>query len=780
MKIQTQQGINHRILFIIILLLINGLVHAQDLSQSLRGKVIDRDSKNPLIGVNLVIKDSNPAIGAVTDYDGNFKFEKIPIGRHSIQAYYIGYEPGLINNILVNAGKEMVVTVELAESVEELEEIVVKSDKQKGDVINEMATISARSFSVEETKRYAGSFNDPARMASSYAGVTGDPNGNNDIVIRGNSPRGLLWRLEGIEIPNPNHFADEGASGGPISILNSNMLRNSDFFTGAFPAEYGNAYSGVFDINLRRGNNEKREYSFMAGLLGLDCSIEDPFAKGKKASYLLNYRYSTLAMLNTIGIDIAGDAVPEFQDVAFNVHLPTKNAGTFSLFGIGGVSKINEDEEEYQYKYNGNMGVVGLSHTYFINNNTFLKGTVALTGTTNKTAEYELSNNFNFINDQNDNFLYNTAKANLTLNKKIDARNTLKTGFIFSNLNFNVESEEFYYDIEQMVSNVKQEGSTNLLQGFATWKHRLTDKITLTGGAHYTQFILNNSTSIEPRFGFNWQVVDKHSISGGFGMHSKIETITSYFANTNPGSDVELQENKDLGLSKARHYVLGYQYRINSNLNLKTEFYYQDLYDVPVSKDIEDSFSALNFRDGYADRSMINKGTGYNYGAEITLEKYFSKNYYFLFTSSIYESKYKGSDNILRNTRYNGNYVLNFLGGKEFKLKKNKTIGLSVKATYAGGLRYTPINLERSIEQQSTVRDAGKIFEYKRPDFVRIDLKLRYRVNKRKTTRQWEIDIQNVTNTLNVTEDYYSNSVQQIKTSTQMGLLPILSYRIEF
>lgn len=763
-----------------VLMLFSALSFSQSLHQSIRGKVVDLDSKTPLVGVNLIVKDSNPMIGTITDEEGNFKFDKLPIGRHSIQAFYIGYEPGLMNNLLINAGKELVVTVELKESINQLEEIVVKSDKKKGEVINEMATVSARSFSVEETKRYAGSFNDPSRMAASYAGVTADPEGNNDIIIRGNTPRGLLWRLEGIEIPNPNHFANEGATGGPISILNSNMLRNSDFFTGAFPAEYGNAYSGVFDINLRKGNNENREYSFMAGIMGTDCSIEGPFVKGKKASYLLNYRYSTLAMLNAIGIKIVGDAVPEFQDIAFNINLPTEKAGTFSLFGIGGLSNIKEEDSTYLMDFKVNMGVLGLTHTYFIDNSTFLKSTLAVTGSDLIGSYYEPDEQDVMKEEYDENFLYTTSKASITLNKKINAKNTIKTGVIYSNLNFDLNSNEFDEQEGRMLSNISQSGNTDLIQAFASWKHRLGNNFTFNGGIHYMNFVLNNNTSIEPRLGLTWHALPNHTFSAGFGMHSKVESISTYFANTNLASDVMEYGNKNLGLTKSNHYVLGYQYRISPNLMLKTELYYQDLYDIPVSKDEVDGFSALNYSNGYSQRALINEGTGYNYGAEITLEKYFSDNYYFMLTSSLFESKYKGSDDILRNSRYNGNYVFNLLGGKEFKLKNNRSLSVSLRGTYAGGKRYTPIDLEESIAEQSTERDEDNYFGKQRDAFVRIDLKVRYRKNKGKTTRQWELDIQNVTNTLNITDDYFSTSTQSIETSTQMGLLPVLSYRIEF
>jgi hypothetical protein len=767
------------LLSLIIVLFLTQNIAAQNLQQSIRGTVVDRDSKTPLPGVNLVIQGSTPVIGVVSGDEGDFKFDRLTIGRYNIEVFCMGYEPSVVSNILLDAGKEVVLNIELSEDINLIDEVVISSEKQKGDITNDMAIISARSFSVEETMRYAGSYNDPSRMASSYAGVVGNPSGDNDIIIRGNSPRGLLWRLEGMEIPNPNHFADEGASGGPISILNSNMLRNSDFYTGAFPAEYGNALSGVFDINLRKGNNENREYSFMAGLLGIDCSVEGPFVEGKNASYLLNYRYSTLAMLNGIGIKITGDAVPKFQDLSFNINVPTKKSGIFSLFGVGGLSKIVEEMDDYIYSEKSDMGAIGMSHTYFLNNDTYIKTIVGLTGTRSIVSYQEPNPEqiFNTLEDQKIN--YWNARASITFNKKFDARNTLKTGLIYTNMNFDLNIKENYDEYASLLPIAVQSGTTDKVQGFINWKFRLTSDITLLSGVHYMQFMLNNNNSIEPRLGIQWQINDKHSVNTGFGIHSKVETISNYFANTKEGNEPEYG-NKELDFPKSRHYVLGYNNRISPYLSLKIELYYQDLYNIAVSKDTSDAFSSLNYADGICNFNLENTGTGYNYGTEITLEKYFSNNYYFMFTTSLYESKYKGSDQVLRNTRYNGNYVFNLLGGKEIPLKKNKTLSINIRASWAGGLRYTPIDLERSIQENETVRSLEKINVLKRDDFVRVDLKLKYRINKKKTTRYWEVDVQNVTNMLNVAGDYFNSTKGEIETYTQMGILPILSYRIEF
>jgi len=769
--------------YIFLFLILTQQLNSQSLTQNIRGRVIDKDSKDPLEWVSMVIVNSKPSIGTTTDGEGIFRFDELEVGRYSIELYYMGYESKTVSNILIGAGKEVVLEIEMTESLVKLDEVIISAERQNGEVINKMAAVSARSFSVEETKRYAGSFNDPSRMASSYAGVSGSPEGDNDIVIRGNSPRGLLWRLEGIEIPNPNHFAEEGATGGPISILNGNVLSDSDFFTGAFPSEYGNAYSGVFDIKLRKGNNEKREYSFQAGVLGLDASMEGPFKKGSSASYLVNYRYSSLSLLNAMGIKIAGDAVPKFQDASFNLSFPTLKYGTFNLFGVGGISNINEGDTSYTNDFATGMGVIGLGHTYFLNKNTYIRTVLAVTGSSNKWKYNEPDTSDTFILKAREDFVYVNGRAAVTLNKKLDARNAMQLGLIYSRLTYDLESANYDNDLDRLVVDINDKGATDQLQGFLSWKYRVNDKLTIYPGVHYLRLFLNDNYSIEPRLGLKWQVAPNQSVNAGVGMHSKVETISNYLAqHTYPEGGV-VQHNKDLGFTKARHYVLGYENMLSKNLMLRLELYYQQLYAVPIEDSANSTFSALNYTYGYTTRPLANKGTGTNYGIDLTLEKFFSNNYYFLATASLYESKYVAGDGIERGTRFNGSYVVNALGGKEFNIgrgTKARVFSVSAKGSWAGGRRYTPIDLDESREKGYTVRDESRAFEEQADAFMRFDLKLALRRDKKKTTRVWELDIQNVTNRLNMAGDYYDSSKDEIVTYTQLGFLPTLSYRIEF
>ena len=292
-------------------------------TQTIRGKILDKDTYSPIIGATvIVITETEKMLGASTDLDGNYRIEGVSLGRHEVKISYIGYYEQIIP-VIVNIGKEIILDVKIEEAFTSIDVVEVTAD-ENGGVKNDMALASVTSFSVEETDKYAGSRGDPARMASNFAGVQGADDSRNDIIVRGNSPLGVLWRVEGIDIPNPNHFAIAGTSGGPVSILNNKMMANSDFFTAAFPAEYGNSTAGIFDLKFRNGNNEKHEFTGQFGFLGTEIMAEGPLNKKTGSSYLIAYRYSTLAIFGGLGINVGTDAIPSYQDLSFKLNFPQK------------------------------------------------------------------------------------------------------------------------------------------------------------------------------------------------------------------------------------------------------------------------------------------------------------------------------------------------------------------------------------------------------------------------------------------------------------------------
>jgi len=703
----------------------------------------------------------------------------------------MGYEERFVPNLLVGSGKEIVLEIELKESLIKLEEAVITANAHKSEPLNEMAMVSAKAFSVEETKRYAGSFNDPARMVSGYAGVTGDAMGNNDIVVRGNSSKGILWKLDGMDIPNPNHFSNEGSTGGPINALNSAMLNNSDFFSGAFAPEYGNAYSGVFDMKLRNGNNEKREYSASLGFIGMEATIEGPFSKNYKGSYLINYRYSSLDLLDRAGIvDYYG--VPKYQDLSFKFHLPTKKAGTFQILGFGGLSSIfqedfaeeNEDSLTRTSDFGADLGFAAVKHIYPINDNTFVTSFISASGTRNDNDYNKVDNTGDWYLAYYDEFLNTTLRASTNINSKINAHHRIKAGITYSDLGYNMFAKGDALNTGIITTDLDANGRAGLIQAYANWKYRITEELTLVSGLHYMHFLLNNSNSVEPRLGLDWNFTPKQSLSLGFGIHSKVESISTYFATVeDTTTGLFSTPNENLGLSKSMHYVLAYSNRISKNVNLKVELYYQHLYNLAVENDPNSMFALNNEVGGFINKDLVNEGTGYNYGLELTLERFFANNYYFLLTVSVYDSKIKTLDGELRNSRFNGNYAGNFLFGKEWKVgkeSKNKTIGFNTKVSYIGGHRYSPIDLQASIDAGYGKVQDGEYFTKKADDIFILNLALTYRRNREKTTHELKLDFQNATNNQAFVMEYYDDMTQEIEYGYQLPIFPTIIYTIQF
>jgi hypothetical protein len=771
-------------------LLVNLNVIGQQIHQTIRGTIVDQDSEIPLVGATVIVAGSNPILGSVTDMDGNFRITGVPIGRITLKVTFMGYEERTIPNLLIGSAKEEVLHITLEESINTLEEITIVADEAKGEVLNEMAMVSAHTFSVEETQRYAGSFDDPARMVVAFAGVNGDAEGNNDIIVRGNSPKGILWRLEGIAIPNPNHFAGEGSTGGPINALSSKMLSNSDFFTGAFAAEYGDATSGVFDMKLKRGNNEQHEYTASISTLGLDVTAEGPFSKGHRASYIANYRYSTLDLLDKAGVvDFGG--VPRYQDVSFKIQLPLNAQHNFAFFGLGGMSGIDteetdeKDENLITGKFNGRnkLGVLGFSHTWQVNDDMFVKSSLAATGSDNFFS-FDIPNpDGQFYTIENGNIGRSSFIAASTFNYKVNSRHKVESGIILTRLNYKMNTDSWDFEKDQMINKLSDDGSSATIQGFASWKYRISDAFTMINGVHYLHFALNNNYSIEPRLAFQWQVDEKHSLNMGIGLHSKLDGLSTYLAKRYDEDGTFTRVNYDLEITKAAHFVFGYDNQISDNTHLKVETYYQHLYDVPVENSDSSAFSVLNRTEGYTTRHLVNQGKGRNYGIEFTVERYLHKGLYYMSTLSLFRSLYTAKDGVERKSAFDNNYVANVIGGKEFKVgdpARHKVLFVNTKIVLIGGKRYSPIKLAESIDAGTEVTDEAEPFSAKGKDIFRTDFSIGLRRNRTRTTTELKFDVQNIFNNSTVLGEDYIMASESIYKRRQLGMLPTISYKINF
>lgn len=771
---------------------------ATKITQTIRGTVYDMATNSPLIGATVIITLPGKTLGVATDENGNFKISGIPVGRQTLIISYIGYKKKQIDNLMVLSAKENIIQVGLEELVSNLDEVKITA-YSKSEPLNEVATVSARAFSIEETEKYAGSWGDPSRMATNFAGVFTAGDQRNDIIIRGNSPTGLLWQVEDIPIPSPNHFDVIGTTGSPISMLNNNLLSRSDFFTSAFPAEYGNATSGVFDLKMRNGNADKREYLAQAGFNGFEAGAEGPISREKKSSYIINMRYSMLGLIQDL---LWVDGLPEYKDVSFKLNFPL-NSGKLSVFGIGGDSHISQEEDdddhsnaENEYRLrseNGSKtGIIGLNYQHFFNSKVNIKAAVAWsTRRPYEIVDSVLNDNI-YLNLDNNTYKQDEYTVKLKSTYKVNAQNIVNAGVMVQNMSFNANrmTSDDDHNIVTIDKPYTMTGNNiNLYQAFAQWKHSLSDKLSVTAGIDALYFQFNQTQALDPRMGLSWQISDKQTIGLGYGLHSQIQPLNVYFIQSKTGIDANgrqvyenLMSNKNLGFTKSHQLVLSYDYLFNPNLRLKTEAYYQYLFDVPV-KESKGYFSMINIGAAMSvpeEDSLINAGIGKNYGLELTLEKFLSNNYYFLITTSLFNSLYQGTDKVWRNTTYNGNFVLNALGGYEYEIKENVMLNTNLRVTYAGGRRIIPFDMEQSKQENQTVYIYDKAYEKQVKNYFRTDLRIGVILQRKRATHELAIDIVNVTNHKNVYREKYNSDTQKTKTYYQQGIFPMGLYRINF
>ena len=796
------------VLFLLLLLPFYSL--AQVSTQTVRGTVINKDTRQPISGATVMVLDLATPKGSITDSAGVFRIRDVPGERVRLKVTFTGFNTVTTDNLILSSAKESVFDIEMSELAFEIGEVDITYGETPIEPISSFDPVSRRSFRVEETQRYAGTVNDPGRMAMGFAGVQASQDNNSDIIIRGNSPVGLLWRLEGIDIPNPNHFARKGSSGGGITIFSAQLLGASDFSTGAFSAPYGNALSGVFDMSFRRGNTEKREYRFKAGLLGLDLATEGYIKKGQ-SSYLVNYRYSTLGILNDIGFRLVGERIDNnFQDLSFNIYLPTKNKNTtVTIFGLGGLSEELwdpvEDSLTWSLPYRTTtdfltrMGATGATITHLIDDKSFIKAVVAVSGNqviddddtldvrsvvrSPSPDDLEESVDWTTLNESPlDKEVYQNSRisTHVFYSRAFSPKVKMQTGVLASHIRFQFNHEVRIPDSTAFETLVSGQGNANLLQGYTQFRFTPTPKLSINAGLHGMLLSLNQTYSVEPRLSLRYRLGERSSISAAYGIHSQILPLGNYFTQVETLEGMT-QPNLDLEMPKAHHAVLGFEHVFPNNTRLLIEGYYQRLFDLPITPDTDPSdYMLLNEREGYATRALASEGTGINAGMDVTFEKFFSNGVFFLWNGSLYESNYTASDGQTYSTRYNSRYNTSLMGGTEFTAGKGGSLQLGARTVLNGGLRFTPGDEVLSRAAGEFIAKQGSAYTEGVGEYFRVDLRVAYRKNLEKSAYILSLDVQNVTNRRNVRDQIYDPGFNRLQNRFQSGLIPVISFQIDF
>jgi len=799
-------------------------------TSTISGTVLDSEARYPLPGAYVQISTLEGFM-TPTDMDGRFSFADVPIGRHVVKLSFMGYESRTIDGVVLVSGRPVVLEVKMSESVFSIAAAEVTAT-QTGEVMNEMATVSARAFTVEETDRYAGSRGDPARMASNFAGVQGADDSRNDIVVRGNSPSGVLWRIEGVDLTNPNHFSVPGTGGGPVAIINNKTLANSDFFTAAFPAEFGNSTAAVFDLKLRNGNQDHWHGSAQLGFLGTEVLLEGPLNRDKRSSLLVNYRYSTASIFSAVGIDIGTSAVPKYQDGSFKLFTPTKGGGSLSFWGIGGNSNVDilisnqeaperniyGDNDRDQYFKTG-TGMMGLTHTQPINSRSYIKTTLAVSRDRQDSNHDYVTRDLlitesdtSYANIQTSPLMtYGFVKDRVALavhaNHKLEPNTgtaTLRMG-----LNTDLMMWSFQDSIRAFTDEPDSLGAWGrrwdadmkgaLIQPFIQVKRRPNEALTWTAGLHAMVDTRSGAASLfEPRLGLQWVSKGGTVWSAGSGLHSQIQSPYIYASATTTEVNGQLNmPNQELGFTRSLHNVIGVTRKLSDLWTLKLEVYHQHLFEIPVADLTTDwgadngSYSLINAGGGFSrlfPDTLLNEGTGRNMGVEMTLSRAFREGWFMLLTASVFDAKYKGADGVSRNTDFNGKYSWNFLASKEWKLSPSLGLVTGLKATMAGGRWYGPVDDDASLAQREIIFVDQDRNTQQFDDYFRLDIKTNLTWNRPETTHELGIDFVNILGTENILKLTYAPDEMDlndpdytpVRKEYQLGFLPIFFYRMDF
>jgi CarboxypepD_reg-like domain len=743
-------------------------------TQTLRGRVSEDLSEKPIASVNIVLLPDNQGIS--TDAKGNYRIENVKTGRHQLKISAIGYETVLLSELLVESGKEVIMDVKLRIGTTEIPQIVIAADQNSREIAP-----TSQLITIEQVLRYPATFNDPARLAAFLPGVASDNDAANHISIRGNSPNSMSWRIENAEIVNPNHLTNAGTAsdlpvqnGGGVNVLSAQMLGTTRFLAGAMPAGYGNSVAGLFDMRLRNGNNEKLEGVVQLGLIGLEAALEGPISKKNGSSFLMNYRYSTVGLLAKMGVPL-GDETTDFQDFAATLNFPTKKMGTFKPFFVIGESHNyhaalkselwKDDKDSKEIEFNSAMGILGIKHTLNLNKN--LAWTTTAAFSTNQSWRIQRIFPITTFHD-----LYKGMQKTSLHTAFSQVLSTTQT------LNFGAQltAQHQWYQSSIIIDAAQVRASELLLQPYMNWEKRWTSRFQTVLGMQFSNYFVANQQHYnqEPRLSAQYRIADNQKISVSLASQSKI------IPSIQPESEVLVHFYPQYGYLKSYNMDINYTYTTNSGHQWQINPFYQWLNGAPITKQ-GDSF--LNFYDG---TTVFNtkelKNTGNNYGISFQLRKYLDQNYYYLLNTTLLNSTYKAENGNTYPTRWQRPYIFNATGGKEWAFNKKLTHILGVNlhvVTMAGALTNAVDEVASKSSLINTIYDYKNPYSIRLKDYFRTDLRIYWKRNRTHYNSMLSLDIQNATNRLNEQYLYYEHRAQKTTIKTQLGLLPILSYRVE-
>ncbi len=789
------------IIITILFLMSSNSVSAQ--TGNIFGKVIDEKTKQPLIGANILIMGS--VVGASTGINGEYRISNIPVDIYRLKVSYIGYQTKVKTDVVVKSNRTVFVNVQVQPEAIEGEEVVVTSGYFER---LEDSPISSQSLNNEEVRRSPGSREDVSRMIQNLPGVNPTSDDRNDLVIRGGSPVEVQFLMDNIEVPNPNHFGTQGATGGPIGMINTEFIDKVNFYSGGFTSGYGNKLSGVMEINLREGNKQKFGGKLDLNFGGAGAYLEGPFASGK-GSYLISAHRSFLDLFKGL-LDYGG--VPIYSNTQGKINYNLSPNHELSFLWLGGDDKINIDYDQdlddfevnkidtnyYQnVEFKARQLTVGsnlksiwsnsfhtiltASHSYSTYMNDVFE--VDVKGLhTNKSKKLlekeEIANRLSFSNSSVEQISQLKFDANMILGRTL----MLSSGVYAKRNNFD---HDINY-IPPHPNKVDQYGqlpnqwninvafnSAYKYGGYLNIKKNLFNFLTINAGGRIDHFDIINSTSFSPRFTLLMDVTNNLTLHSGYGIYyqnPEFIWITSHKNNRN--------ELKDL---RSDHFIAGLNYLINPDLKLSFEVYYKKYHNYTVAN--EDGYEMISMANSGAaygidlyTQKLTSKGEGFAKGLDFMLQQKMTKSIYGLLSYSYSKTEHKALDGISRPGGFDSRNVINLILG--YKLDKGNEISLKFK--YAGGRPYTPFDRNMSKEAGDGILDLTNINSERYEDYQRLDLRYDRREFYDWGTIIWYASVENILNKKNVLNHYWNRAQSKTNFNHQTALFFVGGCSLEF
>ncbi len=754
------------------LLIFTTLSYAQnELTQTIRGRILDGVTNAPIPSASVILSTKND--GIVTNTEGVFRFEKIAVGRYDLTARCIGFQSITVQNIVVESGKETIVELKMTASTTLLDSFEVRSTTADISKIG-----LAQSVNMETLQRVPANFSDVARMLTNVAGVASESDAANHISVRGLSPNALQWFLEGAEIVNPNHLSNAATTsdratqnGGGVSIFSTQVLERADFYKGSTPTDFGNALGGAIDVHFRKGNDEHQETTLGVGLIGLDVATEGVFSKKSKASYLINYRYSTVGLLSKLGVPL-GDEASAFQDISFKLNFPTQKMGEFAIFGMGGISEnvfihkkradwlTQKDSQDITFK--NKMGAVGASHSMRLNSHTKWETVAVLSALENSRHNVGLS------------------ALELPVGV-IDFSNIQRKVFIKSQINHQVKSgvlsvglviKNEFIDARDSYRTKSYQGVDGLSKGqgmfympFADFAGKMGSKWAYSVGLRANYFSFTQKTSVEPTALLQFNVGKRQSITFTYSRQSQLLSPEQYFIKNSINQ--YLYANEDF--IKSDNLNLTYSNRFANGIAVSVTAFgqkYRNIFVVDPQYSPRNYWSILDGFGGNSDYGGMG-GSAQSIGIEANVSQNNRNGWFWQVNATLFDATFKEPFRT-RSMAYNSKYIFNGYIGKEWTRghNKNKFFGVGSRTILRGGNQ--PLSNPYTDKQ------------YQIAPYFRSDLNVYLKKNHKKWSSVVQLDIQNVTNRANEQYYYYDTFLNQQTPQYQLGLLPNLSYRITF